>query len=217
MGRARENVLHLVLTCCKIQPSSLKLFPCLISVPLCCSGGELLAVNADGNMPYDICEDEETLDFIENEMAKRGKQIISASYDTWWCISLTDDRSCTRGMIHTKFHLINPGCPRPSIESWPKTPFVSFLSVTGASGCWTQDLTIWGSIPEAPVKCKSLGQALNPHCLWSPSSNGYLVHRFKVGSIVAAVSRYPRQGKGKVWWILHRDLDIKQIALYLSY
>ena len=39
---------------------------------LCCSGAELLAVNADGNMPYDICEDEETLDFIENEMAKRG-------------------------------------------------------------------------------------------------------------------------------------------------
>ncbi|UYV85156.1 PPP1R16B [Cordylochernes scorpioides] len=33
---------------------------------------ELLAVNADGNMPYDICEDESTLDYIETEMAKRG-------------------------------------------------------------------------------------------------------------------------------------------------
>ncbi|GAB1603235.1 protein phosphatase 1 regulatory subunit 12A-like isoform X1, partial [Argonauta hians] len=33
---------------------------------------DLLAVNADGNMPYDICDDEETLDLIENEMAKRG-------------------------------------------------------------------------------------------------------------------------------------------------
>ncbi|CAB3380308.1 Hypothetical predicted protein [Cloeon dipterum] len=32
----------------------------------------LLAVNADGNMPYDICEDEPTLDFIEGEMAKQG-------------------------------------------------------------------------------------------------------------------------------------------------
>jgi protein phosphatase 1 regulatory subunit 16A len=32
----------------------------------------LLAVNADGNMPYDICEDEVTLDYIESEMAKRG-------------------------------------------------------------------------------------------------------------------------------------------------
>lgn len=35
-------------------------------------GAELLAVNADGNMPYDICEDEMTLDYIETEMAKRG-------------------------------------------------------------------------------------------------------------------------------------------------
>ncbi len=32
----------------------------------------MLAVNADGNMPYDICEDEVTLDYIESEMAKRG-------------------------------------------------------------------------------------------------------------------------------------------------
>lgn len=29
-------------------------------------------MNGDGNMPYDICEDETTLSFIENEMAKRG-------------------------------------------------------------------------------------------------------------------------------------------------
>jgi len=31
-----------------------------------------LAVNADGNMPYDICEDEAALDLIESEMARRG-------------------------------------------------------------------------------------------------------------------------------------------------
>ena len=37
-------------------------------------GAELLAVNADGNMPYDICEDEVTLDHIETEMAKRGNE-----------------------------------------------------------------------------------------------------------------------------------------------
>jgi len=36
------------------------------------SDANLLAVNADGNMPYDICEDEVTLDYIESEMAKRG-------------------------------------------------------------------------------------------------------------------------------------------------
>ncbi|XP_052815816.1 protein phosphatase 1 regulatory subunit 12B-like isoform X2 [Mya arenaria] len=35
-------------------------------------GADVLAVNADGNMPYDICEDEVCLDFIETEMAKRG-------------------------------------------------------------------------------------------------------------------------------------------------
>ncbi|OQR70100.1 protein phosphatase 1 regulatory inhibitor subunit 16B-like, partial [Tropilaelaps mercedesae] len=35
-------------------------------------GADLLSVNADGNMPYDICEDESTLDHIETEMAKRG-------------------------------------------------------------------------------------------------------------------------------------------------
>ncbi|XP_052062719.1 protein phosphatase 1 regulatory subunit 16A-like isoform X6 [Mytilus californianus] len=35
-------------------------------------GAELLSVNADGNMPYDICEDEVTLDYIETEMAKVG-------------------------------------------------------------------------------------------------------------------------------------------------
>ena len=33
---------------------------------------DLLAVNADGNMPYDICEDEATLQFIETEMAGQG-------------------------------------------------------------------------------------------------------------------------------------------------
>lgn len=35
-------------------------------------GANLLAVNADGNMPYDICDDDETLDIIENAMAARG-------------------------------------------------------------------------------------------------------------------------------------------------
>ncbi|CAN0160318.1 unnamed protein product [Lampetra planeri] len=35
-------------------------------------GADLLAVNADGNMPYDICEDEVTLDYIETAMASKG-------------------------------------------------------------------------------------------------------------------------------------------------
>ncbi|XP_007893245.2 protein phosphatase 1 regulatory subunit 16A [Callorhinchus milii] len=35
-------------------------------------GANLLAVNADGNMPYDLCEDDVTLDYIENAMAEQG-------------------------------------------------------------------------------------------------------------------------------------------------
>lgn len=35
-------------------------------------GADLLSVNGDGNLPYDICEHDATLDFIESEMAKRG-------------------------------------------------------------------------------------------------------------------------------------------------
>ncbi|EFO90811.1 hypothetical protein CRE_08040 [Caenorhabditis remanei] len=41
------------------------------------AGANLLAVNAEGNMPYDICDHEETLDVIESEMAARG---ITQSY-----------------------------------------------------------------------------------------------------------------------------------------
>uniref|UniRef100_A0AAY4E9Z6 Protein phosphatase 1, regulatory subunit 16A n=1 Tax=Denticeps clupeoides TaxID=299321 RepID=A0AAY4E9Z6_9TELE len=36
------------------------------------AGADLLAVNADGNMPYDLCEDEATLELIEMVMAEQG-------------------------------------------------------------------------------------------------------------------------------------------------
>ena len=36
----------------------------------------------------------------------------------------------------------------------------------------------------------SLGQPLNPHCLWTSSSDGYLVYRFKVGLMVATANRF---------------------------
>jgi len=39
----------------------------------CRSGADLLAVNSDGNMPYDLCEDDPTLDIIETAMANRGR------------------------------------------------------------------------------------------------------------------------------------------------
>ncbi|NXA23065.1 PP16A phosphatase, partial [Ibidorhyncha struthersii] len=35
-------------------------------------GADLLAVNSDGNMPYDLCEDEVTLDCLETAMAEQG-------------------------------------------------------------------------------------------------------------------------------------------------
>ena len=35
-------------------------------------GANLLAVNADGNMAYDICEEDATLEYIETQMARRG-------------------------------------------------------------------------------------------------------------------------------------------------
>lgn len=36
------------------------------------SGANLLAVNADGNMPYDLCEDDATLELLEMVMAEQG-------------------------------------------------------------------------------------------------------------------------------------------------
>jgi len=39
---------------------------------MCYRNADLLAVNADGNMPYDICEDEATLEYIETCMANQG-------------------------------------------------------------------------------------------------------------------------------------------------
>ncbi|KAF3703505.1 Protein phosphatase 1 regulatory subunit 16A Myosin phosphatase targeting subunit 3 Precursor [Channa argus] len=36
------------------------------------AGADLLAVNADGNMPYDLCEDEHTLELLEMVMAEQG-------------------------------------------------------------------------------------------------------------------------------------------------
>uniref|UniRef100_A0A8B9G5L5 Protein phosphatase 1 regulatory subunit 16A n=1 Tax=Amazona collaria TaxID=241587 RepID=A0A8B9G5L5_9PSIT len=35
-------------------------------------GADLLALNSDGNMPYDLCEDEATLDCLESAMAAQG-------------------------------------------------------------------------------------------------------------------------------------------------
>lgn len=45
-----------------------------VSACICApSGADLLAVNADGNMPYDLCEDEATLELLEMAMAEQGQ------------------------------------------------------------------------------------------------------------------------------------------------
>lgn len=38
------------------------------------SGADLLAVNADGNMPYDLCDDDATLELLEIVMAEQGQK-----------------------------------------------------------------------------------------------------------------------------------------------
>lgn len=50
-----------------------------LTLPCLCSGADLLAVNSDGNMPYDLCEDEPTLDVIETCMAYQGKSMAPAT------------------------------------------------------------------------------------------------------------------------------------------
>ena len=44
---------------------------------------------------------------------------VGASVAQWYraglLVNSSSDQSCTRDMIHNKFNLISPGCPRPSI------------------------------------------------------------------------------------------------------
>ncbi|KAL1129233.1 hypothetical protein AAG570_013762 [Ranatra chinensis] len=59
---------------------------------LIANGANLLAVNADGNMPYDICEEEASLEYIEGEMARRGvtQQLIDETRATTEMTMLAD-------------------------------------------------------------------------------------------------------------------------------
>ena len=62
-----------------------------------------------------------------------------------------------------------------------------------------------------------LGKLRIPHCLGPPSRNGYLVHRSKVGSIVAGcIGAHLARGKAKsVEHALSWSLDSKQLPLPL--
>jgi hypothetical protein len=79
-----------------------------------------------------------------------------------------------------------------------KTTSASLCGVRGwVVRCWTRELGVWGSIPDTPVMYNILGQGLNPHCLWPPSSDGPLVHIFKVGiTSFLLVAQRPCQGEG---------------------
>jgi len=44
------------------------------------SGADVLALNSEGNMPYDLCDDELTLDVIESAMAKQGQVNPAADF-----------------------------------------------------------------------------------------------------------------------------------------
>lgn len=69
-------------------------------------GADLLAVNTDGNMPYDLCEDEQTLDFLETAMASQG--ITQGSIEearTVPELRMLDD---LQGLLHTGADLNDP-------------------------------------------------------------------------------------------------------------
>ena len=58
-------------------------------------------------------------------------------------------------------------------------------------GCDPKIRNVWGVIPSASHVSKLWANFCIPHCMGSPSNNGYLVHRFKVGSIVAGSTDTP--------------------------
>ena len=62
------------------------------------NGAELLALNADGNMPYDICDDDKTLDYIETQMDRIGitQDMIDKSRSHMESQMLTDLQALVR-------------------------------------------------------------------------------------------------------------------------
>ncbi len=67
-------------------------------------GADLLAVNADGNMPYDLCEDDTTLSYIENEMARRGvtQELIDETRAETERRMLRELQSCASDFLEAK-------------------------------------------------------------------------------------------------------------------
>uniref|UniRef100_A0A8C0BV28 Protein phosphatase 1 regulatory subunit 16A n=1 Tax=Buteo japonicus TaxID=224669 RepID=A0A8C0BV28_9AVES len=74
------------------------------------SGADLLAVNSDGNMPYDLCEDDMTLDCIETAMAEQGELRRAGAVPANWGRLWGEGRNPAGRWA-------GPGVPPPSLFS----------------------------------------------------------------------------------------------------
>lgn len=84
-------------------------------------GADLLAVNSDGNMPYDLCEDEVTLDCIETAMAEQG---ITQE-------KIEEARAATeRGMVQEIRQLVETGADLDA----PRGHGATLLHIAAANG-----------------------------------------------------------------------------------
>lgn len=108
---------------------------------------DLLAVNADGNMPYDICDDEQTLDLIESEMAARG---ITQE--------MIDDRrqQPEREMLNDMKMLHQRGLPLDQRNPVDKS---TFLHIAAANGYY--------DVAAFLLRC-NVSPALRDNDLWQP-------------------------------------------------
>lgn len=74
--RKRQEACHgggVPVSPCPPAAGCLNVHSCVSACICAPSGADLLAVNADGNMPYDLCEDEATLELLEMAMAEQGQ------------------------------------------------------------------------------------------------------------------------------------------------
>ncbi|XP_047420136.1 alanine aminotransferase 1 isoform X2 [Sciurus carolinensis] len=69
-------------------------------------GADLLAINTDGNMPYDLCEDEQTLDCLETAMANCG--ITQASIEEARAVPELHMLNDLRSLLHAGADLNDP-------------------------------------------------------------------------------------------------------------
>ncbi|KAM6209082.1 LOW QUALITY PROTEIN: protein phosphatase 1 regulatory subunit 16A [Sarcoramphus papa] len=84
-------------------------------------GADLLAVNSDGNMPYDLCEDEVTLDCLETAMAEQG---ITQE-------KIEEARAATeRGMVREIRQLVQAGADLDA----PRGHGATLLHIAAANG-----------------------------------------------------------------------------------